>query len=116
MLIAGPLSVQMPSTGVGTGIGFALAQSERHPSLASVRSWIFRRDPRFEEKAGPVLDLYQGLRHGGATARRRHSSATANGAARPLHDARPPIPGRHRPGAGRERSVPPLHSMSLHDQ
>ena len=25
------------------------------------RSWIFPRDPRFEEKAGPVLDLYQGL-------------------------------------------------------
>ena len=24
------------------------------------RSWIFPRDPRFEEKAGPVLDLYQG--------------------------------------------------------
>ena len=22
------------------------------------RSWIFPRDPRFEEKAGPVLDLY----------------------------------------------------------
>ena len=28
------------------------------------RSWIFPRDPRFEEKAGPVLDLYQGLRRG----------------------------------------------------
>ena len=28
------------------------------------RSWIFPRDPRFEEKAGPVLDLYQGLWHG----------------------------------------------------
>jgi len=24
------------------------------------RSWIFRRDPRFREKAGPVLDLYEG--------------------------------------------------------
>jgi hypothetical protein len=24
------------------------------------RSWIFPRDPRFAEKAGPVLDLYQG--------------------------------------------------------
>jgi hypothetical protein len=23
-----------------------------------VRSWIFRRDPDFEEKAGRVLDLY----------------------------------------------------------
>ena len=28
------------------------------------RSWIFPRDPRFEEKAGSVLDLYQGLWHG----------------------------------------------------
>jgi hypothetical protein len=24
------------------------------------RSWIFRRDPQFEQKAGHVLDLYQG--------------------------------------------------------
>jgi hypothetical protein len=28
------------------------------------RSWIFPRDPRFEEKAGPILDLYQGLWEG----------------------------------------------------
>ena len=28
------------------------------------RSWIFPRDPRFEEKAGAVLDLYQGLWRG----------------------------------------------------
>ena len=28
------------------------------------RSWIFPRDPRFEEKAGRVLDLYQGLWRG----------------------------------------------------
>ena len=28
------------------------------------RSWIFPRDPRFEEKAGPVLDRYQGLWRG----------------------------------------------------
>ena len=28
------------------------------------RSWIFPRDPRFEERAGPVLDLYQGLWRG----------------------------------------------------
>ena len=25
------------------------------------RSWIFPRDPQFEQKAGPVLDLYQGV-------------------------------------------------------
>jgi hypothetical protein len=25
------------------------------------RSWIFPRDPRFGEKAGPILDLYEGL-------------------------------------------------------
>jgi hypothetical protein len=24
------------------------------------RSWMFPRDPRFAEKAGPILDLYQG--------------------------------------------------------
>ena len=24
------------------------------------RSWIFPRDPRFAERAGPILDLYQG--------------------------------------------------------
>jgi len=28
------------------------------------RSWIFPRDPRFAEKAGPILDLYQGLWRG----------------------------------------------------
>jgi transposase len=28
------------------------------------RSWIFPRDPNFEAKAGPVLDLYQGLWEG----------------------------------------------------
>jgi hypothetical protein len=25
------------------------------------RSWVFPRDPNFEEKAGPILDLYQGV-------------------------------------------------------
>jgi hypothetical protein len=24
------------------------------------RSWIFPRDPHFKEKAGPILDLYEG--------------------------------------------------------
>jgi hypothetical protein len=24
------------------------------------RSWVFPRDPRFAERAGPILDLYQG--------------------------------------------------------
>jgi len=28
------------------------------------RTWIFPRDPLFVEKAGPILDLYQGLWHG----------------------------------------------------
>src|SRR5207244_1196434 len=28
------------------------------------RSWIFPRDPLFVEKAGPILDLYQGLWQG----------------------------------------------------
>ena len=30
----------------------------------SHRSWIFPRDPRFAERAGPVLDLYQGIWEG----------------------------------------------------
>ena len=30
----------------------------------SHRSWIFPRDPRFAERAGPVLDLYQGIWQG----------------------------------------------------
>ena len=32
----------------------------------SYRSWIFPRDPRFAEKAGRVLDLYQGVWEGAA--------------------------------------------------
>ena len=28
------------------------------------RSWIFPRDPQFEQKAAQVLDLYQGIWHG----------------------------------------------------
>lgn len=36
------------------------------------RSWIFPRDPRFKERAGPILDLYAGWRPLG----RRRWSAT----------------------------------------
>jgi hypothetical protein len=32
----------------------------------SYRSWIFPRDPQFAEKAGRVLDLYEGVWHGEA--------------------------------------------------
>ena len=39
-----------------------VARSRGHPSLA-VPELDLPRDPRFEEKAGPVLDLYQGLWH-----------------------------------------------------
>lgn len=28
------------------------------------RSWVFRRDPRFAERAGPILDLYEGRWNG----------------------------------------------------
>ena len=39
--------------------------SSRTPFVPwQLRSWIFPRDPRFEQKAGPVLDLYQGLWRG----------------------------------------------------
>jgi hypothetical protein len=35
------------------------------------RSWIFPRDPRFAERAGPILDLYAGPLAGRAPAPRR---------------------------------------------
>ncbi|MFN8179670.1 MAG: transposase [bacterium] len=62
------------------------------------RSWIFPRDPAFEEKAGPVLDLYEGVWEG-----RRLTEAdcvlstdekTSIQARRRRHSSMPPAPGR----------------------
>jgi hypothetical protein len=43
----------------GATIGRWLSQDAIRPWRH--RSWIFPRDPLFVEKAGPLLDLYQGL-------------------------------------------------------
>ena len=62
------------------------------------RSWIFPRDPAFEEKAGPVLDLYEGVWEG-------HRLTEADGvlstdektsiqARQRRHSSLPPAPGR----------------------
>jgi hypothetical protein len=62
------------------------------------RSWLFPRDPDFEEKAAPILDLYAGLWRG-----RRLSTQdcilsadekTSIQARRRLHPTRPPIAGQ----------------------
>jgi hypothetical protein len=61
------------------------------------RSWIFPRDPDFLEKAGRVLDLYQGVRGRAARARRhgdlRRRETLDPGRAR-IHASAPPAPGR----------------------
>src|SRR6201982_1308806 len=46
----------------GATIGRWLSQDAIRPWRH--RSWIFPRDPLFVEKAGPLLDLYQGLWQG----------------------------------------------------
>ena len=64
------------------------------------RSWVFPRDPKFEDKAGPILDLYQGFWQGktlsdrdcvvsadekpSIQARRRKSPTTPPAANRPM--------------------------------
>jgi hypothetical protein len=62
------------------------------------RSWIFPRDPRFVEKAGPILDLYQGrwegrlLEPGDCVI---SADATPSIQARKrIHPGAPPAPGR----------------------
>ena len=54
------------------------------------RSWIFPRDPRFAERAGPILDLYAGVWQG----ERLHPGDYVVCA-----DEKPSIQARHRKGA-----------------
>jgi hypothetical protein len=62
------------------------------------RSWIFPRDPDFLERAGPVLDLYQG-RWEGALLEPGDMVICADAkpsiqARKRIHDSAPPAPGR----------------------
>ena len=62
------------------------------------RTWIFPRDPRFVEKAGPILDLYQGLWEGQPLGPGDFvlsaDEKTSIQARRRIHASRPPAPGR----------------------
>jgi DDE superfamily endonuclease len=60
--------------------------------------WIFPRDLRFAEKAGPILDLYAGLWHGQPLGPKDHilsaDEKTSIQARRRCHPSLPPAPGR----------------------
>jgi DDE superfamily endonuclease len=60
--------------------------------------WIFPRDPRFAEKAGPILDLYAGRWQGKPLSRKDHilsaDEKTSIQARRRCHPCLPPAPGR----------------------
>jgi len=62
------------------------------------RTWIFPRDPRFVEKAGPILDLYQGLWQGQPLGSGDFvlsaDEKTSIQARRRIHASTPPAPGR----------------------
>ena len=62
------------------------------------KTWIFPRDPRFRERAGPVLDLYQGCWEGQPLGEREYvvstDEKTSIQARGPIHPTRPPRPGR----------------------
>lgn len=61
------------------------------------RSWIFPRDPRFEEKAGRVLDLYQGQWEGVALGAEEFvlsaDEKTSIQARKRIHPTLPSLPG-----------------------
>ena len=58
--------------------------------------WIFPRDPRFAEKAGPILDLYAGSWQGKPLSRKDHilsaDEKTSIQARRHCHPCLPPAP------------------------
>ena len=60
--------------------------------------WIFPRDPRFAEKAGPILDLYAGRWHGQPLGPKDHilsaDEKTSIQARIRCHPTLPPAPGR----------------------
>jgi hypothetical protein len=62
------------------------------------RSWIFPRDPAFEEKAGRVLDLYQGVWCGERLGTNDYvisaDEKTSIQARSPIHAPEPPRPGQ----------------------
>lgn len=64
----------------------------------SQRSWIFPRDPAFAEKAGRVLDLYEGVWQGAPLAPEdcviSADEKTGIQARRRLHATLPPVPGQ----------------------
>jgi hypothetical protein len=66
----------------------------------TVRSWIFPRDPAFGEKAGPVLDLYQGhwkrQSLGADDYVLSTDEKTSIQARRRIHEGTPPAAGRER--------------------
>ena len=61
------------------------------------RSWIFPRDPEFEQKAGRILDLYEGVWEGRPLMARdlviSTDEKTSIQARRRIHATRPPGPG-----------------------
>jgi len=62
------------------------------------RTWIFPRDPRFAQNAGPILDLYQGLWEGQPLGPGDFvisaDEKTSIQARRRVHASLPPAPGR----------------------
>ncbi len=61
------------------------------------RSWIFPRDPEFEQKAGRILDLYEGVWEGRPLTTSDFvistDEKTSIQARRRIHATRPPEPG-----------------------
>ena len=62
------------------------------------RSWIFPRDPDFAAKAGPILDLYEGIWKGKRLGPKDYvlsaDEKTSIQARRRIHPSLPPAPGR----------------------
>jgi hypothetical protein len=62
------------------------------------KTWIFPRDPRFRERAGPVLDLYQRCWEGQPLSEREYvvstDEKTSIQARGRIHPTQPPRPGR----------------------
>jgi hypothetical protein len=63
-------------------------------------SWLFPRDPRFAEKAGPILDLYGGIWEGERLGKKDFvlsmDEKTSIQARRRCHEEMPPEPGQTR--------------------
>jgi hypothetical protein len=87
---------QAISTASASTIGRWLAQDAIKPWQQ--RSWIFPRDPNFLERAGPILDLYEGGWRGGLL---EPGDCVISADAKPsiqararIHPTAPPAPGR----------------------